>query len=432
MLEEFGHSNNSSARSPSMSSMETIRNLRNDSPVGIPRNPGRRRSNSIQRKRRSLNLVFGSSINERISSPPALDATSSPISDIDRSPSILMYNNSYHHGRNRSSISDKRFSNGLELSSTISSNSSWPSRPSSPSMTEDIDDFQYHRRKSSSVNSSKRSSLHVSSEQDRLLQEKLQQLARNENAKLIDNCIEDLNIPSGSPIDRDTSTVSGPKQIQRSRGSSLLSNSPRPKKRQKARNTQSASNIFVISDDDIQKLDDPISSMDAIPGPTRPGNIGGTILSWKMTSDIVRVFGKSALSPDLFLDLTRFVWSTFTKPENFTDFSFTDGVQLFPPRDLVSTIKESLPKMSDALFRLGYVLKSVGYSVFSFSVILVQVTLIAIMLIAYVIGDILTIPVKWGQGWLQSKTASTKQSSAASKSALKASMKKQMKRNKRH
>jgi hypothetical protein len=418
----------SSVRSPSMSSMETIRNLRgdtNDHPVAIPRNTGRGRANSIQRKRRSLNLVFGSSIGERISSPPAPDATSSPISDVDRSPSMLMYNSSYRHGRNRSSISDKRLSNGLELSSTISSNSSWPSRPSSPSMTEDIDDFQYHRRQSSSVNSSKRSSLHVSSEQDRLLQEKLQQLARNENAKLIDNSIEDLNIPSSSPIDSNTPAVSGRKQIQRSRGSSLLSNSPRPKKRQKARSAQSSSNIFVISDDDIQKLDDPISSMNAIPGPTRPGNIGGTILSWKMTSDIVRVFGKSVLSPDLFLDLTRFVWSTFTKPENFTDVSFRDGVQLLPPKYLVSTIKESLPKMSDAFFRLKYVLKSIGYTAFSFSVILIQVTLIGIMLIAYVIGDIISAPARWGQNWLQPKTASTHR-------ITKRKQMKQMKKNKRH
>lgn len=181
---------------------------------------------------------------------------------------------------------------------------------------------------------------------------------------------------------------------------SSTSNSPRPPKRSKGSSRERSISRLVISDDDLQKLDpDQLARPEGPMGPSRPGNIGGTVLSWKMTSDIVRTSASSLASPQQIAQLWQFVWAMFSRPENFSEaFRKNDGITILPPAEVVESIRKGAPRIPEIAMGLvksgGYVLSKVACTSLAFSVLFVQMLLISVMLVVYMVGDVVVAPVK--------------------------------------
>lgn len=81
---------------------------------------------------------------------------------------------------------------------------------------------------------------------------------------------------------------------------------------------------YIISASDLERLQrmehiDAFGSLVDISGhainPRRPGEIGGTVLSWRMTADIMRTWMTAYRSPAALLDLLQFVWAMATNGE---------------------------------------------------------------------------------------------------------------------
>uniref|UniRef100_A0A060T1H5 ARAD1C20614p n=1 Tax=Blastobotrys adeninivorans TaxID=409370 RepID=A0A060T1H5_BLAAD len=388
-----------------------------------PRRPeSRGRSDSVQRKRRSLNIMLPLAFGD---GPPPLKSPDSDGSGVSGGAIVDTIDS-------RSSKTRKRWSSIDPVSSTTSSI--------------------------------------FLSEQDRQLQEKLQQLARTENARLIEEWSAKSQPDSSSP-DCSTPVEGGglrasPELVTPTSSASLrrhhslshhhrrrspggggftslsgltafstssqipfsptnppfnlangaadnsqghirsrsmqssTSNSPRPPKRTKGSSRERSISRLVISDDDLQKLDpDQLGLPEGPMGPSRPGNIGGTVLSWKMTSDIVRASASSLASPQQIAQLWQFVWAMFSRPENFSEaFRKNDGITILPPAEVVESIRRGAPRIPEMAMGLlkssGYVLSKMACTTLAFSVLFVQMLLISVMLVVYMVGDVVVAPVK--------------------------------------
>ena len=266
------------------------------------------------------------------------------------------------------------------------------------------------------------------SEQDKILREKLRQLARSENAKLI----EGLNISTGLSDDDDTAESSPVHRHNISIDSMDTPIHPNVVINQSMKSTAQISNkklkrklkansIYVMTDEDLEKLKQATTvettTEPSKPGPSRPGDIEGTILSWKMTQDIVKTSAKSLSSAKRSNELAHFLWATFSQPENFSDLfhdlvTINQPLKLLPPMDVVQAMRNELPNLPilvvALLAKVGNLLKSCTCTGFAFSIIFVQVMLISIMVLAYVIGDIVIAPAKYLQEWVTTNNKPSK------------------------
>ncbi|CAN6663227.1 hypothetical protein TRVA0_034S01728 [Trichomonascus vanleenenianus] len=271
----------------------------------------------------------------------------------------------------------------------------------------------------------------LSVEQDRL-QEKLALLARCENARLPD---EDLRRHhkrySLQPFDSDSS-FSSMSSIELSSTTSITdfasldsvldepvpSGGPLPSVAQQVpfpaspvsiHRTSSArkrarESLLVMNDNDLLRLENAARTAvlkseeeGGFVGPSRPGEIGGSILSWRMTTDMIRAIVDSVLSPTAVSELVKFVWVTFSRPENFSGLFSQSEWAILPPTEVVASVRSSIPSnlALKALSRLAMLLRSVVCTGLAFSVIFIQVCLLSMMVIVYVVGDIAIQPAKF-------------------------------------
>lgn len=299
---------------------------------------------------------------------------------------------------------------------------------------------------------SKRSSLHASIEQDQVLQEKLQELARSDNARLL-NPILDLSISEGFSQKYSSSSSNGASKghsrhhsahsmfaFRNSSGhlSGHTFSSSYPKMPMRARATvPSASrrwkrkdgSILVMREDDIVKLEK-LEPAPGSPGPNRPGEIQGTVLSWKMTQDLLKTI-TSGSGADA-TELLQFMWSMFSQPENVLETFKAAGSphHILPPKELVNGLRRRLPRILrlQLIPQLFDLLKGLVCTGLVFTVMALQVALVAMMLVAYVVGDGLLLPVKYF--WPNGKAVGRDKLSG--KRSVRRAALKQTKRRKRH
>lgn len=165
--------------------------------------------------------------------------------------------------------------------------------------------------------------------------------------------------------------------------------------------------MFIMSPDDLERLQNAAEELSVLrkqqeetevySGPQRPGDIGGDALSWQMATDILRLStftkDKSLLaptrSPASSLDVLKFLWATFSEPDNLRD-AFHKN-QWIPPSDVVNSLKFKIPSPI-GMYNLFMKLMCVSVSIL---VLFIQVILLGIMVVVYVVGDIVLIPGRW-------------------------------------
>lgn len=321
---------------------------------------------------------------------------------------------------------------------------------------------------------SKRSSFQAVLEQEKMIQQQLQELARTENARLqssepaavSSDITRELGIPSGpetrvisppsrssSPAffssasqnanyfipshSRDYSLQSNISSSTDATSPSLIGNSSLSSANSSTASYTSSSNLatpvanrvnntskhfskklisqlkknengmFIMSPDDLERLQNAAEELSVLrkqqeqtevySGPTRPGDIGGDALSWQMATDILRLstFTKEksllapARSPASSLDVLKFLWTTFSEPDNLRD-AFHKN-QWIPPNDVVNSLKFKIPSPV-GMYHLFMKLMCVSISVL---VLFIQVILLGIMVFLYVVGDVVLIPGRW-------------------------------------
>lgn len=288
-------------------------------------------------------------------------------------------------------------------------------------------------------------------EEGRLLQEKLAELARSENARLYstpppvggrpttpasassyESTLEDLSIPRGmSPLSDNfeyqaSPSVSTPWQ----RGPLLESpqiTSSRPTASRPAHKRQHS--FFVMSPDDFERrlVSPPGSAQSSQPRPRpRPLSLqGAPPLSWKLTAELMQLGlgrrgsqsthdgdetadtvdavdtvdttdpflmddpqepnpGTTLYDPDT-ANTLRELWTTLSHPDNLKAVLQTTDARMLPPREVIDAIRQMLPSLRSMLeFALQCLCAGVAASV-----VAVQMALIAVMVVAYVVGDFL-------------------------------------------
>lgn len=300
------------------------------------------------------------------------------------------------------------------------------------------------------------------SDQERLLQEKLQHLARSENARLL---AFDTYSSSASPSNSRPSSLIDPSPRRRSalrfslpvqastfsshfsstrpqtsipdgtkilgadhdsrktsaRASTLAalsgngdiktlvrSNSKRQSKKRRRTSALHNSDHYIISEKELRNLGVVPNSEN---GPYRPGDIRGTVLSWRMSGDILRAWVIAFKSPESFFEVSYFVWSMISNPSNILDVSLHD-TSLLPPRDIVLSLKESLSSaftfstIRDAYNLIAKFWHAMGrgcFSVLLFFLIFLQVSLLSVFVFAYLLGSVITAPVQYARTWVYKK-----------------------------
>ena len=348
-------------------------------------------SSASNSNRRSSPNMFLAHRNDGPSSiqPPTSPTPTSPIGRfyIDNPNSLLQRQSSRgsKHKKQPSSgsdghKSDHRRASSIFSASQFSSPATTISRPSTPDpfdfyhsesiydLDRDCKNLQISRRPLSALASSttisssikpsnsnrwstSSSSLrHSISEQERLLQEKLQQLARSENARLME-FEKIVSTASSSPTSRPTSFISSsekrssafvvtspklkldqrklslqnfnsnndesqpdsqpqakPEKNSRDAAraaalatlsggvtSQLSRHNSRKSDKKRRRSALNSQGYFIISDSDLAKLGRDARTET---GPNRPGDIGGTVLSWRMAGDIIKAWVAACKSPE--------------------------------------------------------------------------------------------------------------------------------------
>lgn len=476
-------------------------------------------------KRRSWNpnmfLAHRSDLSSLMSSPPL----SPPSGSSSARSSILLESSTVtpgpqrkgSHRRGASSISDWSRSTHMRTNSTLSSSqysqfsspASSVSRPRTPDSLDFFPPTDYSENitkrpslgsgvpsKSSTSNSNRwstsSSSLRHTSEQDRLLQEKLQQLARSENARLYE-FEKTSSTPSSAANSRPTSftgpsvtipsekrnsinisaafkqthqrnlslqpyfnsndkvpTLTEPRSPLRptalsnawnSVGSPVMSSLLSPaspvspvmsaasKEAARAsalaqlsgdieelalgpshqtleisegtpasnrRQSLQSPSQFVFSTNEILNLGNG-EEMEKIPNQSSESE--GALLPWRRTGDLA-VVGSNIKSPGSLIDVMHYLWVMLSSPDSAKDINLRKS-QWLPPAELVTNLKDSvmqvlmqasLKNLADFFLELGKVLGRCACTGLAFMIIFVQVSLLSVMVIAYVLGDILMSP----------------------------------------
>lgn len=164
---------------------------------------------------------------------------------------------------------------------------------------------------------------------------------------------------------------------------------------------------FVISSNDILKLgndgDNEEGEDEQAKKTSRPNDLGGNVLSWRMAGDIVRTSGKVYKSPETLYEVLRYLWILFSNPSTMTDVNISES-QWLPPAEVVTSLKDnlmaalmqtSMKNLSDAFIELLKIVGRGACTGLAFTIIFFQVSLISMMVIAYVLGDILMCPFKY-------------------------------------
>ena len=169
---------------------------------------------------------------------------------------------------------------------------------------------------------------------------------------------------------------------------------------------------LIISDTDLEKLGK--DKEKAVT--TRPSAINGSALSWQMAGDIVQTSGKAYKSPQSLVDMIRFLWVMFSNPAFVKDISISDS-KFLPPAELIENFKESimlaitqatLQNIMDSLLAIGKLAGAGVCTALAFMIIFIQVSLLSTMVIAYVLGDLITSPFKFTNKWLNSSKVEPK------------------------
>lgn len=428
---------------------------------------------TAQPSRRSWNhSLFQGYINA--SSPIASSIPSSPVARM--SGEILLQRQSSRGSRHKNAPSIDYSKSGHKRNSSLFSASQYSSpattisRPGTPDLydyilSDGISDLDLSKRPISGLSQSTKSThshrysasamatRQSFSEQGRLLQEKLQFLARSENARLAE--LEKVSVasspmssrpislvlsekggvslPASSQIIHDrtsslqhfsvfdqsehASTQSSPrhsttagisKDIARAAALATLSGgSPtltrqtsRKSAEKRRRSAKTDSSFFIITDDQLETIGNETPKE---AGPVRPGDIGGTVLSWRMAGDVIKAWVLASKSPEALFEIAFFVWAMLSNPRNLMEISLLDSKWL-PPAEIVLSLKEnvtstltqaSLQTILDSLAEFGKLLGRGFCTGFAFMVIFLQVSLLSFMVVAYVLGDMLMSPARF-------------------------------------
>jgi hypothetical protein len=182
--------------------------------------------------------------------------------------------------------------------------------------------------------------------------------------------------------------------------------------RKKKRNNLNHSGHFIISDQDLEKIGHETIAM---AGPFRPGDIGGTVLSWRMAGDLLKAWATACKSPDAFLEIIYFLWAMVSYPSNVLELDF-ETVQLMPPQEIVQNLKEnvvltisqaSLKSILGSLIAFSKLLGQGVVTGVTFLVIFIQVSLLSVMVFAYMLGETIITPVNYAQDWYSGKSKET-------------------------
>ncbi|VVT53931.1 uncharacterized protein SAPINGB_P003822 [Magnusiomyces paraingens] len=185
-------------------------------------------------------------------------------------------------------------------------------------------------------------------------------------------------------------------------------------------------------------------------GPQRPGNIGGTVLSWRMTGEMMRTWMTAYKSPSAVIDLVQFVWATVsngaavreelwprshTSPEEEFENKETEnnGSALLPPKDVIEGLRDAVVAQvaragegARGVAQVAPVARAAGRAVLqatvdwacvglAMSIIFVQVVLLGVMTIAFLLGDALVYPVRVARVWYYGASANTSTKNVKSK-----------------
>ena len=179
--------------------------------------------------------------------------------------------------------------------------------------------------------------------------------------------------------------------------------------RKKKRSSLNYSGRFVISDQDLEKIGHETLAM---AGPFRPSDIGGTVLSWRMAGDLLKAWFTACRSPDSFLEIVYFLWAMVSYPSNVLELDF-ETVQLMPPQEIVQNLKEnvvstisqaSLKSILDSLIAFSKILGQGAVTGVAFLVIFIQVSLLTVMVFAYMLGETIITPVNYAKDWYSDKS----------------------------
>lgn len=419
------------------------------------------------------------SLMDRTDSPSSPQSSTSPAGRYSVDFSNLLHRQGSRGSRNKKYFSEYKLSDHKRTSSTFSSSqySSPATTISRPGTPDSIDcltfdkDFESFRRPLSglsqsatgfstkSTHSNRWSSTsstirHSISEQERVLQDKLQELARSDNARLAEfdkvspnltySPVNSRPISSILPTSKKRSSMKSPISHKRSfslqpflkfennpsfpteplsvtesksdvskdeaRASALAALSgdsimPLSRKGSKTsaknqrRSVMNGPGYFVISEMDLERLG---NASQAEAGPASPGDIGGTIFSWHMASDIIKAWAVACKSPESLCEITYFIWAMISNPPSVYDINLRNFC-IMPPPEIVKSLKDgitsvvvqtSFESVLGSLAEFGNVLGKGICAGFAFMVIFIQVSLLSVMVFAYVLGDMLMVPIK--------------------------------------
>lgn len=164
---------------------------------------------------------------------------------------------------------------------------------------------------------------------------------------------------------------------------------------------------FVISSKDLQKLaaddseqeysDDAETNRQFLNAHTKPAELTGNALSWRMASDLVRSSGKIYKSPETLYEVLRYLSVLISNPSTMTDVDASE-TQWLPPSELVVNLKNNfvhllmqitLRSIFDACLDVCRMFGRGACTCVAFSIIFFQMCLLSLMVFAYVIGDLL-------------------------------------------
>lgn len=203
---------------------------------------------------------------------------------------------------------------------------------------------------------------------------------------------------------------------------------------------QVSQGYYIISASDLERL----AQMEldhrneTLNGIKKPNNIEGEFLSWKMTGNIMKTWMTAYKSPGAVVESMQYLWSVLTngeavrqevsktfihkEEEDEEDYKQQHQQQnhqgtaelvlpakhvkdwVLPPKEVVVSLKDTMVRsiaqaswynLIDFLKLLRRVAVGSFCASFAFTVIFIQVSLLSVMVIAYLLGDILVTPTKY-------------------------------------
>lgn len=241
----------------------------------------------------------------------------------------------------------------------------------------------------------------VQSDQERILSEKLAMLARTQNLK--------LESPPNSP----TKGMTSIREVARANAFAKLSGEDSIDARicdfdQRssglARRRSVKENVLVISNEDLDKLgadmleNSPTVSMPPQPvqyGPSRPVDLNGGLLSWKMAKEVM-IPGSSSSNrgtvgehnKDLF-SILLFLFTSFADPQTISQINAKD-LSIFPSQEVFMSVKSQLDLSLRAIL-CGLCTKLIGLG--GLLVVVLQMSVLLTMVVLSNIGESVT---SWG------------------------------------